>query len=66
MRYCFLILSLFLSVSLAAQSPEEAKRYHEQGRTLLDEGKVLEGREATKKAMDMRRALFGEVNEDYI
>ncbi len=66
MKYILISLSIFMSLSLAAQTPEEAKNYHEQGRELLSEGKILEGREATKKALDMRRKLFGEVNEDYI
>ena len=61
----FLIFSLF-GLIIHAQTAEEAKMLHEKGRTFLNEGKIAEGRECTKKAMDMRRQLFGEVNEDYI
>lgn len=59
-------VSALLSVTLWAQTAEEAKELHEKGRACLNEGKITEGREYTRQAMEMRRKLFGEVNEDYI
>lgn len=59
-------VSALLSVTLCAQTAEKAKELHEKGRACLNEGKITEGREYTRQAMEMRRELFGEVNEDYI
>lgn len=64
-----LILSIFsfsLSLSLSAQTPAEAQALHDKGKQCVNEGKILEGRGYTKQALDMRKKLFGEVNEDYI
>ena len=61
-----IVTMLCMVVSLHAQTAEEATSLHEIGRKYLNEGKIAEGREYTKRAMDMRRELFGEVNEDYI
>lgn len=49
-----------------AQTKQEADSLHEAGRVLLDQGKAVEGRELTLKAMEIRKKLFGEVSEDYI
>ena len=57
---------LLLSSTLYAQTAEEAQALHDKGRECFNAGKVAEGRDYTKKAMEMRKALFGEVNEDYI
>ena len=49
-----------------AQTVEQADSLHQRGRELLNEGKVAEGRECTRQAMEMRQKLLGEVSEDYI
>ncbi len=66
MKHILLILTTFLALSLNAQTAEEAKELHNKGRECYASGKIAEGREATKQAMDIRKKLFGEVNEDYI
>ncbi|MDR0894197.1 MAG: CHAT domain-containing protein [Prevotellaceae bacterium] len=53
-------------MTFSAQTAKEATRLHDLGREYLSEGKIAEGREYTTRAMNMRRELFGEVNEDYI
>lgn len=60
------IFSLSLSLSLNAQSVSEAQTLHDKGKQCVNEGKIVEGRGYTKQALDMRKKLFGEVNEDYI
>lgn len=67
MKSIFITLFLFLlSISLYAQTAEEAQRLHDKGRECFNAGKAAEAREYTLKAMEMRKQLFGEVNEDYI
>ena len=64
-----IILSIFalsLSLSTYAQSASEAQALHDKGKQCVNEGKISEGRGYTKQALDMRKKLFGEVNEDYI
>ncbi len=63
-----LILLLFSFVALLsyAQTKQQADSLHQQGRAYLNEGKIAEGRECTRQAMEMRKALLGEVSEDYI
>lgn len=60
------IFALSLSLSAYAQSPSEAQTLHDKGKLCVNEGKIVEGRGYTKQALDMRKKLFGEVNEDYI
>lgn len=60
------IFALSLSLSAYAQSPSEAQTLHDKGKQCVNEGKIVEGRGYTKQALDMRKKLFGEVNEDYI
>ena len=60
---CILILTPLM---LCGQTQEEAQALHDKGRELMEAGKVAEGRDYTKRALDMRKQLFGEVNEDYI
>lgn len=43
-----------------------ADSLHERGKKLLNSGKILDGRECIRQAMDIRRELLGEVSEDYI
>ena len=67
MKSIFVTLFVFLlPCSLYAQTAEEAQVLHDKGRECFNAGKVAEAREYTLKAMEMRKALFGEVNEDYI
>lgn len=64
-----IILSIFafsLSLTINAQSASEAQALHDKGKQCVNEGKIAEGRGYTKRALDMRKKLFGEVNEDYI
>ena len=61
----WLILSL-CPTTLHGQTREEAQSLHNKGRELTEAGKIAEGREYTKRALEMRKQLFGEVNEDYI
>lgn len=43
-----------------------ADSLHKRGRELINEGKISEGREYTRQAMEIRKELLGEVSEDYI
>lgn len=43
-----------------------ADSLHKRGRELINEGKISEGRECTRQAMEIRKELLGEVSEDYI
>lgn len=43
-----------------------ADSLHERGKKLLNDGKILDGRECIRQAMEMRKTLLGEVSEDYI
>lgn len=63
-----LLLTVFLTFFCLghAQTKQEADSLHEAGRALLDQGKAVEGRELTLKAMELRKKLFDEVSEDYI
>lgn len=53
-------------VYVKAQTVEQADSLHQRGRELVNEGKIAEGRECTRQAMELRRKLLGEVSEDYI
>lgn len=65
-RFIILILFGFFGVSALAQTKEEADRLHQLGRECIEKGQFAEGREYSRQAMEMRKALFGEVNEGYI
>jgi tetratricopeptide (TPR) repeat protein len=49
-----------------AQTIQLADSLHQRGRELVNEGKIVEGRECTRQAMEIRKKLLGEVSEDYI
>lgn len=49
-----------------AQTVQQADSLHQRGRELVNEGKIVEGRECTRQAMEIRKRLLGEVSEDYI
>lgn len=64
------VIAIFLLVLIVgvcqAQTVHQADSLHQQGRELVSEGKVIEGRECTQQAMEIRKKLLGEVSEDYI
>lgn len=60
------VLLFVLSINVNAQTLQDAQALHEEGRKCLSEGKIVQGRELTKRAMDIRKKLSGEENEDYI
>lgn len=63
-----LVLAVLVVTSVACwgQTVEQARELHQRGYALLDSGDYVQGREYTRQAMEMRRQLLGEVNEDYI
>ena len=69
-----IIILLVLMVGLSCRAQIEATEFqkqqadslHQQGRELVNEGKIAEGRECTRQAMEIRKKLLGEVSEDYI
>lgn len=66
-RFLIVITLTFLSISFAlSQTIQQAGSLHQRGRELVNEGKIAEGRECTRLAMEMRKKLLGEVSEDYI
>lgn len=65
-RFLCICILMFAPLMLCGQTQEEAQALHDKGRELMEAGKVAEGRDYTKRALDMRKQLFGEVNEDYI
>ena len=66
-RFLIVITLTFLSISFAlSQTIQQAGSLHQRGRELVNEGKIAEGRECTRQAMEMRKKLLGEVSEDYI
>ena len=67
MRRLFALLFFCSITSIAlSQTKDDADRLHQEGRDFLSAGKIAEGRESARKAMEIRKALYGEVNEDYI
>lgn len=65
-KYLLVIVLILNGTILPAQTPQQADSLHQLGRTLLNAGNLTEGREYTRQAMEMRKKLFGRVNEDYI
>lgn len=65
-RLLGICILIFAPLMLYGQTQEEAQILHDKGRELMEAGKVTEGRDYTKRALDMRKQLFGEVSEDYI
>ena len=61
-------ITIFVLLAMAgyAQSIQQADSLHQRGRELVNEGKIAEGRECTRHAMEIRQKLLGEVSEDYI
>ena len=65
-RISILLGLLLIWGAVTAQTTQQADSLHQRGRELLNEGKIAEGRECTRLAMEMRKTLLGEVSEDYI
>ena len=67
MRNIVIVLLLTLSViGSQAQTVQQADSLHQRGRELMGGGKIVEGRECTRQAMEIRKKLLGELSEDYI
>lgn len=67
MTRSFFILGLvFMYICTYAQTIQQADSLHQLGRELADQGEIAEARACNKQAMDIRRQLLGEVNEEYI
>ena len=64
-RNSILLGLLLICMAATAQTTQQADSLHQRGRELLNEGKIAEGRECTRRAMDIRKQLLGEVSEDY-
>ena len=62
----FFALSFLAAITCNSQTIQQADSLHERGRVLLGEKKIAEGKECTRQAMEIRKKLLGEVNEDYI
>ncbi|MCH5175221.1 MAG: tetratricopeptide repeat protein [Prevotellaceae bacterium] len=60
------MLVAIATMSSFAQTTQQADSLHQRGRELVNEGKIAEGRECTRQAMEIRKQLLGEVSEDYI
>lgn len=66
-KLLFAFVLIFIMPSfIQAQTVLEADSLHQRGRELVNEGKIAEGRECTRQAMEIRKKLLGEVSEDYI
>ena len=65
-KYISLFLLIHVSIAAFTQTVQQADSLHQQGRELVNEGKIAEGRECTRQAMEIRKKLLGEVSEDYI
>ena len=63
--FTFVFVAL-TSFSGHAQTTQQADSLHLRGREMVNEGKIAEGRECTRQAMEIRKKLLGEVSEDYI
>ena len=58
--------SVFAQDKVLKTDAATADSLHKQGINLMSNGKLEEGRECTRLAMEMRKSLFGELNEGYI
>ncbi len=65
-RFFILFAILLMGLTITAQTTQQADSLHQRGRELVNEGKIVEGRECTRLAMEMRKKLLGEMSEDYI
>lgn len=65
-KLIFLIALAWTTVTLNAQTLQEADSLHQRGRELAEAGQIAQARVCDLQAMDIRRQLLGEVSEDYI
>lgn len=65
-KYVFLLIICFLTFNVSSQTVHQADSLHQLGRELVNEGKIAEGRNCIRQAMDIRKKLLGELSEDYI
>lgn len=65
-KIVILLIGLFTGSVCFSQTTLLADSLHQRGRELINGGKIAEGRECTRQAMEMRKKLLGEVSEDYI
>lgn len=65
-KLCFIIFTVLAGLCCHAQTIQQADSLHMLGKELLGEGKITQGRECTRQAMEIRKKLLGEVSEDYI
>lgn len=59
-------LSCHAQIDTTGLQKQQSDSLHQRGRELVNEGKIVEGRECTRQAMEIRKKLLGEVSEDYI
>lgn len=65
-KLCFLIILASVINICSAQTAQEADSLHIAGRDSLAAGNYVAGRALTKRAMDIRKAVYGEVSEKYV
>lgn len=66
-QFILVIFGVIIGHVAFAQTLQQADSLHQRGRKLvINEGKFAEGRECSLQAMEIRKKLLGEVNEDYI
>lgn len=65
-KFFILFGFLLMGMTITAQTTQQADSLHQRGREFVNEGKIAEGRECTRQAMEIRKKLLGEVSEDYI
>lgn len=66
-KVTFIIITIILTnISCFSHTKAEADSLHQLGKKYFSEGNIQEGRRATLEALEIRKELFGEINEDYI
>ena len=55
-KFLLFVLMIHLCISAFAQTTQQADSLHQKGRELMNEGKIVEGRECTRQAMEIGRA----------
>ena len=68
MKKGIILIAILLSAlnTVQGQTLQQADSLHNCGRELISKGKIIEGRAYTEQAMNIRKQLLGEVNNDYI
>lgn len=65
-KVLIIIMAVLAGLSCHAQTIQQADSLHLRGKELLENGKIAEGRECTRQAMEIREKLLGKMSEDYI